>query len=179
MTWTQEDYIHAYRFAAQAHQGQKFPGTDLPYLVHLGFVAMEVIAALRIEPQANETLAVQAALLHDTIEDTAVTFDELVSAFGQAVAEGVEALSKNPELSKSEQMADCLQRIKQQPREIWMVKLADRISNLQAPPSYWNQKKIKKYQAEAEIILEALKEASPYLAKRLQCKIDEYSAFID
>jgi (p)ppGpp synthase/HD superfamily hydrolase len=170
MAWTQEDYIHAYRFAAQAHQGQKFPGTDLPYLVHLGFVA--------IEPQANETLAVQAALLHDAIEDTAVTFDELGSAFGQAVAEGVKALSKNPELSKSEQMADCLQRIKQQPREIWMVKLADRISNLQAPPSYWNKKKIKKYQAEAEIIFEALKDASPYLANRLQCKIDEYRAFI-
>lgn len=179
MTWTQEDYIHAYRFAAQAHQGQKFPGTDLPYLVHLGFVAIEAIAALRVEPQANETLAIQAALVHDTIEDTAVTFDEIAKEFGQAVAEEVLALSKNSNIPKEEQMADCLQRIKQQPREIWMVKLADRLSNLQAPPSHWRKSNIKRYQVEAEIILEALKESSPYLANRLQCKIDEYSMFID
>ncbi|NER53078.1 MAG: hypothetical protein F6J92_41880 [Symploca sp. SIO1A3] len=64
-TWTQEDYIQAFRFAAQAHLGQTYPGTDLPYLMHLSFVCMEMIAALAVEPQANETLAVQSALLHD------------------------------------------------------------------------------------------------------------------
>jgi len=177
-TWTQEDYIQAFRFAAQAHLGQTYPGTDLPYLMHLSFVCMEVIAALAVEPQANETLAVQSALLHDVVEDTSVTFEQVADYFGLAVAQGVSALSKDKSLPRAEQMPDCLRRIKQQPREIWMIKMADRISNLQAPPSYWNQDKIKQYQTEAESILEALQDASPYLQKRLRHKIDEYGSFI-
>lgn len=39
--WTQANYIKAYRFAAEAHNGQLFPGTDLPYIMHVTFVAME------------------------------------------------------------------------------------------------------------------------------------------
>lgn len=175
----QEDYIRAYRFAAQAHLGQTFPGTDLPYLMHLSFVSMEVIAALQAEPQArDETLAIQSALLHDVLEDTPTDFQELAHTFGQAVAEGVLSLSKNQDLPKSEQMTDSLKRIQQQPREIWMVKMADRLSNLQAPPSYWPSEKIQHYQTEAEIILAALKDASHYLAQRLRHKIDEYNSFI-
>ncbi|MDY7015060.1 MAG: HD domain-containing protein [Cyanobacteriota bacterium] len=175
----QEDYIRAYRFAARSHLGQTFPGTNLPDLMHLSFVSMEVIAALQAESQTdNESLAIQSALLHDVLEDTPTDFQTLVNTFGRAVAEGVLALSKDKELPKSEQMADSLKRIRQQPREIWMVKMADRLSNLQAPPSYWHQEKIQQYQAEAEMILAILKEASPYLAKRLRHKIEEYGSFI-
>lgn len=178
MTALQESYTQAYQFAARAHQGQMFPGTDLPYIMHLSFVGMEVMAALRVEPQLHESLAVQCALLHDTIEDTAVTFEEIVDRFGREVAEGVLSLTKDKTLPKSEQMADSLQRIQQQPPEIWMVKLADRISNLQAPPPYWKSEKILFYQGEAEIILDALEDASPYLALRLRQKIEQYSRFL-
>jgi (p)ppGpp synthase/HD superfamily hydrolase len=58
-----------------------------------------------------------------------------------------------------------------------MVKLADRISNLQPPPSYWTTEKIRGYQAEAEEILSALAEASDWLASRLQEKITAYAAY--
>lgn len=174
----QDAYIQAYQFAAGAHQGQTFPGTDLPYIMHLSFVCMEVMAALRVEPQTHEYLAVQCALLHDTIEDTAVTFEELVDHFGATVAEGVLSLTKDNRLPKSVQMSDSLRRILQQPPEIWMVKLADRISNLQAPPCYWKPDKIQRYQVEAETILLALQNASPYLAQRLRQKIEEYNRFI-
>lgn len=177
-TWIQEDYIHAYRFAAQAHKGQTYPGTDLPYLMHLSFVCMKVIAALHVEPQANETLAIQSALLHDTIEDTIVTFEDVANSFELAVAQGVLALSKDKNLPKAEQMADSLHRIKEQPKEIWMVKMADRISNLQAPPSFWRKKKIQRYRSESEIILAELGDASPYLEGRLRHKIDKYGSFI-
>jgi hypothetical protein len=44
--WSQESYIKALKKAAHAHQGQKFPGTNIPYIMHLSFVSMEVIAAL-------------------------------------------------------------------------------------------------------------------------------------
>jgi len=176
-SWSQESYIKAYRFAADAHRGQLVPGTDLPYLMHLSFVSMEVIAALHRERDRDGNLAVQCALLHDVIEDTPTTFHSVADRFGEAVAAGVLALSKDQSLAKPLQLADSLRRIRQQPREIWMVKLADRISNLQPPPSYWTTEKMRGYQAEAEEILGALAEASDWLASRLQEKITAYAAY--
>lgn len=75
--WSQDVYIKAYRFAAEAHwnrsKKQHVPGTDIPYLMHFSMVAMEVIPALEKETGLNGNLAVQCALLHDTIEDTDTT----------------------------------------------------------------------------------------------------------
>ncbi|RAM48839.1 MAG: bifunctional (p)ppGpp synthetase/guanosine-3',5'-bis(diphosphate) 3'-pyrophosphohydrolase [Hapalosiphonaceae cyanobacterium JJU2] len=178
-TWSQDTYIKAYKFAAHAHQGQKVPGTNLPYIMHLSFVSMEVIAALNLEQEHDGNLALQCAILHDTIEDTNTTFEQIKTEFGEAVANGVLALTKDNSLAKHLQMADSLQRIKEQPPEIWMVKLADRISNLQAPPHYWTQDKITRYREEAIEIYEALKDASSFLASRLAIKIEDYKAFIE
>jgi guanosine-3',5'-bis(diphosphate) 3'-pyrophosphohydrolase len=172
--WSQELYIQAYRFAAQAHHGQLYPGTELPYLMHLSFVSMEVLGALSVESGYDGDLAVQCALLHDSIEDTNTTYTQLASTFGTRVADGVLALSKDPALEKSLQLTDSLNRIKQQPPEISIVKLADRITNLQSPPHYWTQEKIIRYRDEAIEIHNALKAASPFLASRLATKIENY-----
>lgn len=173
--WSQDRYIAAAQFAARAHVGQSVPGTELPYLLHVTLVAMEVQAALRAETGHDEDLAVLCALLHDTVEDTAVTYGEVAAAFGQAVADGVLALSKNPDLPREEQMPDSLRRIREQPRAVWLVKLADRITNLQRPPEAWQPRKVAGYKEEARAILAALGEASPLLAARLAAKIEAYS----
>jgi (p)ppGpp synthase/HD superfamily hydrolase len=174
--WSQDVYMAAARFAAQAHLGQTVPGADEPYLLHVTLVAMEVSAALRAEPGFDEDLAMQCALLHDTIEDTDVSYEQVVAAFSQAVADGVLALSKDPALPKEQQMPDSLRRITAQPREVWLVKLADRIVNLQPPPKYWQPDKIAAYGQEARSILVALGEASPFLAARLEAKIAAYGS---
>ena len=173
-TWTQDGYLRAVRFAADAHGAQKFPGTELPYLLHVTSVAMEVQAALRVEPGRDQELAVQCALLHDVVEDTPVTLDAVRAAFGPAVADGVSALSKDPALPKAEQLPDSLQRIRRQPHEVWMVKLADRITNLQRPPSHWSPQKIAGYREEAILIHRQLSPASPALAARILEKIERY-----
>jgi len=173
--WSQEKYIQALKFAAKAHGSQKVPGSDLPYVVHVTMVVMEVIVAVEREQGANGDLAVQCALLHDVLEDTPVSFDDLSVAFGEDVAEGVLALTKNKGLpSKADRMSDSLMRIRRQPREIWMVKLADRITNLQPPPAHWPLEKISVYAKEALAILKALHKASPYLANRLKGKLVDY-----
>ncbi|MGD1871431.1 MAG: HD domain-containing protein [Mastigocoleus sp.] len=177
-SWSQENYVKAYKFAAQAHQGQKYPGTDISYIMHLSFVSMEIMAALGAETDCNGDLAIQCAILHDTIEDTSITFEEIKTEFGVSVANGVLALTKDSALERSVQMSDSLRRIKEQPAEIWMVKLADRISNLQTPPLYWNNQKISRYREEAIAIYDALKDASPFLASRLASKIANYKMFI-
>jgi (p)ppGpp synthase/HD superfamily hydrolase len=177
-SWTQASYIKAYRFAAEAHKGQLFPGTDLPYLMHISFVSMEILACLEIEKKHDGDLAVQCALLHDVIEDTDVTYSEVEKAFGRSVAQGVLALTKNASLPKEQRMRDSLERIRQQPYEVWMVKLADRITNLAPPPHYWEKDKIERYREEAIEIHQALHEASDYLSQRLMSKIDEYEMYL-
>jgi (p)ppGpp synthase/HD superfamily hydrolase len=176
--WSQEQYIKAYRFAAKAHHGQTITGSNLPYVMHVTLVCMEVIATFRVETGLNEDLAAQCALLHDTLEDTATTYLQLESEFGTPVANGVLALSKDPAVAKHLQLEDSLRRIRLQPREIWMVKLADRITNLQPPPVRWSKQKIASYRQEATQIHESLKAASPALSGRLLAKIEAYNAHL-
>ncbi|MCB9421886.1 MAG: hypothetical protein H6667_18945 [Ardenticatenaceae bacterium] len=82
--WSQETSAKSYRFASEAHNGQLFPGTKLPYIMHLSFVSMEVMAALAQEPERDGDLAVQCALLHDVIEDTEVGYEDVQAGFGTA-----------------------------------------------------------------------------------------------
>lgn len=174
--WSQDRYTAAASFAAEAHLGQTVPTGELPYLLHVTLVAMEVAAALRAEPGHAEDLAMCCALLHDTLEDTPVTHERLAAAFGRAVADGVLALSKDEGLPDDEQIPDSLRRIRQQPREVWLVKLADRIVNLQPPPKHWRPEKVAAYRAQSRDILAALGGASPLLAARLAEKIEAYGA---
>ena len=176
--FSSERYVQAMRFAADRHAAQKVPGTDLPYLVHVVSVAAEVIAVLPTTQLADPDLAVTCALLHDTVEDTKTKLEEIATIFGTAVAAGVAALTKNPTLmTKQDQMADSLRRIKDQPPEIAVVKLADRTTNMAPPPSYWTKDKCRAYREEAIAIADALGSASAALAARLRARIDAYQAY--
>jgi guanosine-3',5'-bis(diphosphate) 3'-pyrophosphohydrolase len=135
---------------------------------------MEVILASIHTPDFNLDFAIQVALLHDTIEDTLTTFEELKDMFGIEVASAVSALSKNPDLPKDQQMMDSIVRIKKLPPEVWAVKMADRITNLQEPPERWSNDKKLNYRNEARLILSELGSGNDYLAKRLKKKIEEY-----
>jgi (p)ppGpp synthase/HD superfamily hydrolase len=178
--WDREKYLKAWNFASIHHSGQKYGGSKqdlyIDYLTHIGMVGMELIWALQNSNEEYDAdLAIQCGLLHDIIEDTGIGYSEIKSEFGKEVAEGVLALSKNVELKTKEmQMKDSLNRIKLQPREIWMVKMADRISNLQLAPFYWNNEKILKYRYEAQLIYDSLSGANSILAQRLKMKINEY-----
>ena len=172
-------YQEALKFASAKHteKGQKVPGTNLPYDVHISNVAMEILIAGSSSVNFNTAFAVQVALLHDTIEDTSATFEELENIFGIEIANAVSALSKNQDLPKDQQMSDSLQRIKALPSEVWAVKLADRITNLQPPPSHWDNGKKIKYYKEAQTIYDALGSANVYLASRLANKLKDYESF--
>ncbi|MBF0613182.1 MAG: bifunctional (p)ppGpp synthetase/guanosine-3',5'-bis(diphosphate) 3'-pyrophosphohydrolase [Magnetococcales bacterium] len=174
--WSQDKYRLALNFAAHAHHGQTMPGSKHPYLVHLVLVAMEVQAALQVEAGWDGDLAIQCALLHDTLEDTQTTLQQVQEVFGLAVAEGVLALTKREDLPKEQAMADSLQRIQMQPKEIWLVKLADRIVNLSSTRPCWSPEKNRFYRDEGWLIYQALAPATPYLAERLQQKIEQFLA---
>lgn len=179
MNWDIDTYMRALEFVTLRHMGQTYGGRlqdqQIPYVVHLAGVAQEMLWGWDDTAGLNLDLALQCALLHDVIEDTATSFDEVTVQFGEAVAHGVMALTKDAKLeSRAAQMVDSLHRIQMQPREIWCVKLADRISNLQHPPFYWSDERIAQYQEESNLILDSLGVANAKLAERLRGKIISY-----
>ena len=167
-------YARALWFAAAAHGDQRVPGNGFPYVVHLAMVTHELCGALTADRALDPALAIPVGVLHDVLEDTATTLAAVQTAFGDRVLAGVLALSKDGSLPKEQRMADSLRRIREAPREVWVVKLADRTANLLPPPKDWTAEKAAKYRDEAGQILAALGEASPYLAARLADRIARY-----
>ena len=172
---TQELYQKAMKFAGEKHSQQKVPGTNSNYLLHISNVAMEVLMAYNFEKTFDIDFAIQTAILHDTIEDTSADFNEIKNNFGESIANAVQALTKNEKLqSKQERMMDSLNRINKLQKEVGLVKIADRITNLQTPPSHWSKDKIKLYFEQAKLISRTLNNKNTYLNKRLELKIAEY-----
>lgn len=177
---TQEIYQKAIKFSGLKHRNQKVPGTEINYLLHISNVAMEILMTPKEEEPFDIDFAIQLALLHDTMEDTETEFSELEAQFGNRVAKGVAALTKNEKLSsKKEKMLDSISRINQMEKEVGMVKLADRITNLQEPPGHWSKEKISNYLDEAIFISEQLQGKNAYLNSRLDQKIEEYKRYVE
>ena len=78
----------AIEFATKAHSGQYRKGTKIPYITHPLNVAKTLIQLECSEP------VILAGILHDTLEDTRVTFDELQKAFGNEIANLVKSVSE-------------------------------------------------------------------------------------
>lgn len=135
--YNQDTYQKAIAFAGHAHRSQLVPAKEYNYVVHIASVASEVERAMFEENLGDCDLAIQCALLHDVIEDTETTPEQVKEAFGQRVLDGVLALTKNDSLDKKDRMSDSLSRIKKLGKEIACVKLADRITNLQKPHEQW------------------------------------------
>ena len=170
-------YHKALRLSAWAHYGQVTKFGD-PYITHPVAAAYEVTAAVMSGEEADLNLAAVVALLHDVVEKSDVSLKSIRKDFGKAVAEGVEAMSKNPELPKKEQLKDSLLRILEQPKEIAMAKLADRISSMLPPPEEWPAEKIRTITDNAQMVLQMMGDASPWLQKRLKKRIKYYETLL-
>lgn len=120
---------HAYVVARDAHEGQMRSSGE-PYITHPVAVALN-LANMRLD---SETL--MAALLHDVIEDTSVTKDDLAELFGHTIAELVEGVSKLDKLkfdNKAEMQAENFRKMilaMVQDIRVILIKLADRTHNM-------------------------------------------------
>ncbi|MBP9151292.1 MAG: bifunctional (p)ppGpp synthetase/guanosine-3',5'-bis(diphosphate) 3'-pyrophosphohydrolase [Flavobacteriales bacterium] len=175
----QERYQTAMKYAGEMHSEQKVPGTNANYLLHISNVTMEVLVAFAHSPDFDIELAIQAAILHDTVEDSDATVEDIRELFGNDVAEAVSALTKDPSIKdKNEKMQDSLNRINLLSKEVGMVKLADRITNLQPPPPHWSREKCLNYLEQAKSMSKDLAGKNEYLNKRLDSKLEEYANWI-
>lgn len=119
----------AYYYAEQAHEGQNRRSGE-PYVTHPLAVA-GILSEMRLDAQS-----LMAAMLHDVIEDTAVSKQDLSEQFGDAVAELVDGVSKLTRIefqSKAEQQAENFQKMAlamAKDIRVILVKLADRLHNM-------------------------------------------------
>ena len=170
----------AMKFATAKHvpKGLKELEEDVPYRTHLADVARIImLAALKTE-KFDVRFAVQVALLHHTIEDKVATYKELEHNFGEDIAEAVFAITKNEAQKKEQPTKDSLSRIRKLKSEVWAVKLADMITNLQPPPLDWSKVQRINNHDEARLVLTELGSGDTYLAKWLEDKMKEYVKYI-
>src|SRR5947209_10353476 len=138
--------LAAASFAAEKHAHQKRKGENgEPYFNHLLEVA-ELIAAS--SPQLDVQL-VMAAFLHDTVEDTGVTLQELEQRFGKDVADLVAEVTDDKSLPKKTRKQLQVEHTPEKSSRAQTLKLADKISNLRAiissPPVGWSRERKQQY----------------------------------
>lgn len=172
-------FNQALMFAVVAHGNQVRKGNlYVPYVVHCVDVAKTVIYHGGLNEEEQELAAI-AALLHDTVEDTSVTLDDVRAQFGEEVAMAVQALTKSEELhddasvSKAEELEENLERLSNAPRWVQCVKLADRLSNLEVFPAFWPRNKVAEYLEQSVRIAERLGSASRDLHAMLLARISD------
>lgn len=119
--------LRAMEFAIAKHHGQLRKYTDEPYILHTVRVA-QIVSSVK-----HSEAAVQAAILHDTLEDTDATFEEIGGMFGQHVAQLVLGMTdisiKHPELSRDKRKAMDCTHLAIQSAEVQTIKLADILDN--------------------------------------------------
>ena len=138
--------LDAAAFAAKKHTGQKRKGKDEePYINH----PIEVANLLVTIGGVDDVDVLAAGLLHDTIEDTATTRDDLESKFGPRTADIVVELTDDKSLPKAERKRLQVEHAPHLSADAKVVKLADKISNitdiLERPPSDWDDKRRREY----------------------------------
>jgi (p)ppGpp synthase/HD superfamily hydrolase len=141
-----ERLAQAYNFAAAKHAGQTRKGeAGEPYVNHLTEVAQLVAQATG----GDDVDLVIAAVLHDTVEDTEATFDELASAFGPRVASLVAEVTDDKSLEKAERKRLQVEHAGQASAGAKIIKIADKTSNLRAlavsPPVGWADERRAEY----------------------------------
>lgn len=120
-----KNLFEAIEFAAHAHSGQFRKGTRVPYIVH-----PLAVAKLLIEYEYGEAVVI-AGVLHDTVEDTRVTLEEVRTQFGDTVAELVAAVTELPRsCTWEERKREILSRLATAPVEVLALECADKLDNI-------------------------------------------------
>ena len=132
--------LKAIEFASRKHSTQRRKGEDAsPYINH----PIKVAHLLADTGGITDLVTLMAAVLHDTIEDTETTAEELEAQFGRTVRKVVEEMTDDKSLDKAVRKQRQMDHAPNLSKRAKAIKLADKIANVQdvtdAPPANWDR----------------------------------------
>jgi (p)ppGpp synthase/HD superfamily hydrolase len=141
-------------YAARRHVAQRRKGSKAePYINHL----IEVATLLAETTGGDDVVLLMGGLLHDTLEDTDATYEDLVERFGPGVAALVAEVTDDKSLPKEERKRLQVETTAKKSRRAKLLKIADKTSNLRglvlSPPSGWTDQRLRDYVVWAELVV--------------------------
>ena len=138
--------LKAISFAAEKHRDQRRKDAEAsPYINH----PIAVATVLAAEGGVSDEVTLLAAALHDTVEDTKTTFEELEEHFGLEVAGLVREVTDDKSLEKMDRKRLQIQHASQSSSRAKQLKIADKICNIRditvCPPADWSLERRRKY----------------------------------
>jgi guanosine-3',5'-bis(diphosphate) 3'-pyrophosphohydrolase len=157
-------------FAAERHKGQRRKDVDAsPYINH----PIAVAHLLATAGGVTDLTVLKAAILHDTVEDTGTSAEEIRARFGEAVARIVIEVSDDKSLPKARRKELQVEHARQTSPGAALVKLADKICNLRdlavSPPAGWSVERRREFFVWARRVVDKL----PPVNERLRAAFDE------
>ncbi|MGF6239748.1 guanosine-3',5'-bis(diphosphate) 3'-pyrophosphohydrolase [Paraburkholderia sp. GAS38] len=152
--------IQAIAFAAEKHRRQRRKDRDAsPYINH----PIALANVLANEADVSDEVVLIAAILHDTIEDTETTFEELQAIFGSEVSSIVLEVTDDKRLPKQDRKRLQVEHAQNLSHAAKLVKLADKICNLRdisaSPPADWSWERKREYYDWARSVVDGLRGA--------------------
>ena len=158
--------LRAVQFAAHKHKDQRRKDAKAtPYINH----PIGLAEVLHTDGGVRDPVVIAAALLHDTIEDTETTYDELRGIFGEEVADTVVELTDTKFLGKEARKRLQIAKAGRASERARHVKLADKICNLRdilaSPPARWSLSRQQKYFDWAREVVDQVRGVNPRLER--------------
>jgi len=156
--------LKALAFAAHKHRDQRRKDVEAsPYINH----PIDLANILTNEGDVHDPLVICGALLHDTVEDTQTTADELEREFGPTIRHIVMEVTDDKRLTKQERKQAQIEHAAHISEQAKLVKLADKISNLRdvydRPSANWALQRRQEYFDWAKQVVDAMRGVSPKL----------------
>ncbi|XP_077420789.1 guanosine-3',5'-bis(diphosphate) 3'-pyrophosphohydrolase MESH1 [Vanacampus margaritifer] len=160
--------LETINFAAEKHRNQRRKDTEqTPYINH----PIGVARILSHEAGITDIVVLQAALLHDTLEDTDTNPEELETKFGQIVACIVQEVTDDKSLPKQERKRLQVEHASHCSHQAKLVKLADKLYNLRdlnrCTPVGWTAERVQQYFSWASDVVNRLKGTNSALEEKL------------
>jgi guanosine-3',5'-bis(diphosphate) 3'-pyrophosphohydrolase len=162
--------LHALDFAAERHRLQRRKDAEAsPYINH----PIAVARVLAETGQVADEALLLAAILHDTVEDTATSFDDLETQFGATVADLVREVTDDKSLPKERRKQLQIEHAASASAEAKQLKIADKICNLRdmasSPPAEWSVARRREYLDWAQAVVRGCRGVN----ERLDSAFDE------
>jgi guanosine-3',5'-bis(diphosphate) 3'-pyrophosphohydrolase len=162
--------LQAAAFAAEKHRnGRRKDAEASPYINH-----PIQLAYILVQADIEDPIVLASALLHDTIEDTNTTHDEIEIVFGHEIANIVVECSDDKSLTRLERKQAQIDKAAKISQKAKLVKIADKIANVSdidgAPPAGWSLERKREYYDWSKRVVDQMRGVHPKLEARFDAE---------